>query len=71
VGYLNPLLYGSLAGTGALVDITQGNNKVSGNPGYTAGTGWDACTGLGRPDGAKLLAALTAPPAPSPTKPAR
>ena len=35
-------------------DITQGNNGA-----FTAGSGWDACTGLGSPDGAKLLAALS------------
>ncbi len=33
--------------------ITQGNNGA-----YQAGPGWNACTGLGSPDGAKLLAAL-------------
>jgi kumamolisin len=36
-----------------LRDITQGNNGA-----YSAGPGWDACTGLGSPDGAKVLAAL-------------
>lgn len=34
-------------------DITVGNNGV-----YRAGPGWDACTGLGVPDGTALLAAL-------------
>lgn len=38
-----------------LRDITTGNNG-----GYTAGPGWDACTGLGVPDGVALLAALRA-----------
>jgi kumamolisin len=32
-----------------LHDITQGNN---GN--FAASPGWDACTGLGSPDGAKV-----------------
>ena len=41
-------------GTGALRDITAGNNGA-----YTAGQGWDACTGLGSPDGTKLLHALS------------
>jgi kumamolisin len=52
-GYLNPLLYA--AGPAATFhDIT-----VGGNGGYQAGAGWDACTGLGTPDGAALLTALT------------
>jgi kumamolisin len=53
VGFLNPLLYGSLAGKGCLRDITSGSNGA-----YVAGPGWDACTGWGSPDGAKLLNAL-------------
>jgi kumamolisin len=48
-GFINPTLYAS----GVLRDITQGNNGA-----YSAGPGWDACTGLGSPDGAKVLAAL-------------
>jgi kumamolisin len=54
VGYLNPLLYGSLAGK-VTRDVKQGNNGA-----YAAAAGWDACTGWGSPDGGKLLAALTA-----------
>jgi kumamolisin len=46
VGFLNPLLYSRLAGTGALHDITAGNNGA-----YQAHAGWDPCTGLGTPDG--------------------
>ncbi len=53
VGYLNPLIYGSLAGKGLFNDITSGNNGS-----YAAGPGWDACTGWGSPMGAKLLQAL-------------
>ncbi len=53
VGYLNPLIYGSLAGRGLLNDITNGNNGA-----YTARPGWDPCTGWGSPNGAKLLQAL-------------
>jgi kumamolisin len=56
MGFINPLLYGVNPASGALVDITQGNNN-----GFNAGAGWDPCTGLGRPDGAKLAAALAAP----------
>jgi kumamolisin len=55
VGYLNPLLYGSLAGAGEFHDITTGNNGA-----YSAATGWDPCTGWGSPDGTKLLQALGA-----------
>ncbi len=58
VGFLNPLLYTRLAGS--LNDITQGNNDIDGSlkGSYSAGPGWDPCTGLGSPDGTKLLKAL-------------
>ncbi|HXZ64896.1 MAG TPA: S53 family peptidase [Streptosporangiaceae bacterium] len=38
-----------------LRDITIGNNGA-----YSAGPGWDACTGLGVPEGAALLSRLSA-----------
>ncbi|MFZ3217552.1 MAG: S53 family peptidase [Candidatus Acidiferrales bacterium] len=57
VGYLNPLLY-TKSVEGTLHDITAGSNG-----GYSAGPGWDACTGLGTPDGAALLTALGSAPA--------
>ncbi|WP_233840019.1 S53 family peptidase [Dyella sp. 2HG41-7] len=41
-------------GESAFRDITQGNNGA-----YQAGAGWDACTGLGSPNGQALLTALT------------
>ncbi|MDA8347396.1 MAG: S53 family peptidase [Pseudomonadota bacterium] len=47
-GWLNPLLYAHPA---ALRDITRGNNG-----GYSAAPGWDACTGLGSPLGARIAA---------------
>ncbi len=58
IGFINPLLYGSLRAT--LRDITQGNNDISGTlrGTYSASSGWDACSGLGVPDGSKLLSAL-------------
>ena len=58
IGYLNPILYQNyvrLVQANALRDVTSGNNG-----GYSAGQGWDACTGVGTPDGAKLLDALVA-----------
>jgi kumamolisin len=51
-GFLNPLLYGSLA-KGICRDITSGNNGA-----YSATAGWDPCSGCGSPDGAAILAAL-------------
>ena len=53
VGFLNALTYGSLANSGSFQDITLGNNGA-----YKAKAGWDACTGWGSPNGAKLLHAL-------------
>jgi kumamolisin len=53
VGFLNPVLYGT-AGRSTLHDVTKGTNGA-----YKASKGWDACTGLGSPDGAKLLRVLT------------
>ena len=66
LGQPHPALY---AASGDFHDVTQGDNKA-GNIGYSAGPGWDPCTGLGSPDGAALRAGLvdrsTAdPPAPS------
>jgi len=44
-GFINPQIY---ADPSLCRDITSGNNKTtSANSGYTAGEGWDACTGLG------------------------
>jgi kumamolisin len=51
-GFLNPILYDK-AEKGVLNDITSGNNGA-----YSAGPGWDACTGLGSPNGQRLLHAL-------------
>ena len=50
-GFINPLLY---ATANATFRDKQGNNGD-----YKAGTGWDACTGLGTPNGQSLLQALT------------
>jgi kumamolisin len=56
IGYLNPILYqnyAQLVQANALRDVTTGNNGA-----YSAGAGWDACSGVGSPDGAKLRDAL-------------
>lgn len=50
LGFVNPALY---ANARALNDITQGSNGA-----YAAKAGWDACTGLGSPDGTRIEAAL-------------
>jgi kumamolisin len=49
-GFINPLLY---ANASALRDITMGNNGD-----FSATPGWDACTGLGSPNGKSLAALL-------------
>jgi len=50
VGLLNPVLYQNPT---VCRDIVQGDNID-----YEAGPGWDPCTGLGSPNGMKLLNAL-------------
>ncbi len=56
VGFIHPRLY---AKPSVCRDITEGNNiTVTGNKGYKAAKGWDACTGNGVPDGMKLLGIL-------------
>jgi kumamolisin len=54
VGFINPTLYGLTSQSGVFRDVTSGNNGA-----YSAGPGWDACSGLGVADGAKLLKALS------------
>ena len=60
VGFVNPLLYQSPANTQGFRDVTQGNNGSfsSDKKFYSAGPGWDACTGWGSPNGTALLKAL-------------
>jgi kumamolisin len=55
-GLIQPQLYaGVTAGAAApgFRDITSGSNGA-----YAAGPGWDACTGLGSPEGSTLLSTL-------------
>ncbi len=52
-GLLAPLVYAGVspgADVAGFRDITSGNNGA-----YSAGPGWDACSGLGVPDGTALL----------------
>jgi kumamolisin len=51
LGFANPALY---AQPSALRDVTSGTNGA-----YKAEKGWDACTGLGSPNGAALETALS------------
>jgi kumamolisin len=53
IGFAQPRLY-PLLGSAGFHDITQGDNGQ-----YSAGPGWDACTGLGSPDGSALLGELS------------
>jgi kumamolisin len=57
-GLLGPKLY-PLAGTGAFHDITSGTNGQ-----YSAGPGYDLCTGLGSPNVTNLIVALGGVPPP-------
>lgn len=49
-GFINPKLYKA---PHVCNDITQGNNGS-----FAASEGWDACTGLGSPNGQKVAGAL-------------
>ncbi len=62
LGFLNPGLYALPEPSNGFNDITSGNNGT-----YSAGPGWDACTGLGSPIGTNLATLLTAPPSTSST----
>jgi len=58
LGLLQPAIYAAAnpsASPAGFRDITVGNNGA-----YQAGPGWDACTGLGVPDGDRLLQVLRA-----------
>jgi kumamolisin len=53
-GFINPAIYAASAAK-AFRDITQGNNG-----GFSAGPGWDACTGQGSPVGTAVIQVLAA-----------
>jgi kumamolisin len=68
VGFINPAIYAAKAAA-AFHDITKGNNGA-----FSAGPGWDACTGQGSPKATALIPLLaragvtpTPPPIPTPT----
>jgi kumamolisin len=68
VGFIQPAIYAAKAAA-AFNDITEGNN-----PAFSAGPGWDACTGLGSPKASSLIpllapAGTTPSPSPTPTPP--
>jgi kumamolisin len=52
LGYLNPKIYPA-AGTSSFTDITSGTNGA-----YSAGAGFDLCTGLGTPVVSNLISFL-------------
>jgi kumamolisin len=60
-GFILDTIY-SAAGVKSFRDIVSGNNDIFGSLGhlYTAGPGWDACTGLGVADGTKWLSLFAA-----------
>jgi kumamolisin len=65
-GFIQPKIYAAKAAS-AFHDIVSGNNGA-----FTAGPGWDACTGLGSPIGSQIIALLgTATPTKKKKKRAR
>jgi len=71
LGFLNPLIY---ANTDAFNDVTTGSSQGCGflsDDGWPAKKGWDAVTGVGTPNYAKLVKVVSnLPPGPSPVPPA-
>jgi kumamolisin len=61
VGFINPLLYKIGSPSNSFFDVKKGTKGD-----YAANVGWDACTGLGSPNGVQLLNALK-PLVPEPT----
>ncbi|KAK8091316.1 tripeptidyl-peptidase sed4 [Apiospora phragmitis] len=64
LGFLNPRLYASEVVDAAFTDITEGvvngcANQDHQQAGFKAAVGWDAASGLGAPDFAKLRKLLT------------
>jgi kumamolisin len=63
LGPVAPALYAAAAKGGLFNDITEGDNRIpAAGEGYSAGPGFDACTGWGSPRAAALIDALAAIP---------
>lgn len=64
LGFLNPALYAIAADPGEYAadfyDPVNNSNGCCGEPGWPSSQGWDAVTGLGTPDVAKLIPDLIA-----------
>ncbi len=64
LGYINPALYAIALDPAKYAadffDVTVNCNQSSSIPGYCASQGWDAVTGLGTPNAAKLIPDLIA-----------
>ena len=58
IGFFTPFAYTAKSLRPLFHDITSGDNSYNGVTGFSAHAGWDACTGLGSPDGAQWLTAL-------------
>jgi IPT/TIG domain-containing protein len=66
-GFINDFLYSTapagfqdiIDGTNAIPAVTAATVTQQATAGYQAGSGWDACTGLGSPNGQALQAAFT------------
>jgi kumamolisin len=64
VGYVTPVLYqavgkpGVMVGSAGCTDVVSGNNTTDRIGGYSAGPGFDAVSGWGTPNGAKLAQLL-------------
>jgi kumamolisin len=56
-GFINPMIYAAKSKT-SFRDIVSGTNFKGKPVGFTAGKGWDACTGLGSPVAAALIKAV-------------
>ena len=65
---IHGVIYDTTSNAGAFTDITEGNNipPGTGQVGYKAQPGWDACTGWGTPIGTVLMQALQQALAPAP-----
>jgi kumamolisin len=62
VGFIQPTIYAARTAS-AFNDVTQGNNGA-----FSAGPGWDACTGLGSPLASRLIPLLAGSSPTSPKK---